>query len=394
MDKDLHIAELIAKKHREGLGPAEQAELDSWLNEDPVNREIFELTGDPGRQREKLDTYALFDQDKAASRLEDELFGKKTVRLNARTFLRYAATLLLPMLMIGGAAWWFLGNSKKDLIAEIDTHISPGNEKAVLVLSDGSQIALDTKSLTEEFIEGDAIIQGEDNTLRYQTEAGEEGSKTLVYNELITPKGGSYQLSLADGSRIWLNAGSSLRFPVSFHDSVRRVYLEGEAYFEVQPSSKAFLVQSGALETRVLGTSFNIAAYQDDDLIQTTLVEGKVLISGKAESGSLQKLFLDPNEQAQWEVNSAKLTRSEVDASGYTSWVRGKLEFHQESLEQVMKRLSRWYDFEYQFENEAARELCFSARLDRSARISEILDMLAMTTEVRFEYKANKILVY
>ena len=394
MDKDLHIAELIARKHRGGLDPAEQAELDSWLKKDPANRELFERTGDPDRQREKLDTYALFDQDKAASRLEDELFGKKTVRLSATTFLRFAATILLPMLILGGAAWWILGNTNKDLMAEIDTHIGPGKEKAVLVLSDGSQIVLDTKSLTEELLEGDAIIQGEDNTLHYRSEAGAEGSKALVYNKLITPKGGSYQLTLSDGSRVWLNAGSSLRFPVSFHDSVRSIYLEGEAYFEVHPSSQAFVVHSGTLETRVLGTSFNISAYQDDNMIQTTLVEGKVLISGKAESGKLEELFLEPNEQALWETDSGKLTSTEVDASGYTSWVKGKLEFHQESLEQVMKRLSRWYDFEYQFENEAARDLNFSARLDRSARISDILDMLAMTTEVRFEYKGKKILVY
>ena len=394
MDKELHIAELIARKHRGELDPEGQRELDLWLKEDPAHRELFERTGDPRHQREKLSTYALFDQDKAASRLEEELFAKKTVRLNTQTLLRYAATILLPMLILGGAAWWILGNANRDLMAEIDTHISPGTGEAVLVLSDGSRIELDTLSLTEELVESDAVIRGADRTLLYQTEAGSESKKEMVYNELITPKGGSYQLALADGSRVWLNAGSSLRFPVSFHDSVRRIFLEGEAYFEVNPSTQAFIVHSGDLEIRVLGTSFNVSSYLDDAFIQTTLVEGKVLVRGTSEEGNPGQLILAPNEQAVLQLETGQLSSTQVDASGYASWKDGKLEFHHESLDQVMKRLSRWYDFEYHFENEAARQLSFSARLERSARISDILDMLALTTDVRFEYRDEKIVVY
>ena len=153
-------------------------------------------------------------------------------------------------------------------------------------------------------------------------------------------------------------------------------------------------MSSGDLETQVLGTSFNISAYKDDAHIRTTLIEGKVQVSGKGESGSPMQLILAPNEQAVMELNSGKLSSTEVDAAGYASWIQGKMEFHRESLDVVMKRLSRWYDFEYRFENETARELSFSARLDKSTPISDILDMLAQTTDVSFEYRAGMIVVY
>lgn len=394
MNRDLHIAELIARKHRGELDPEGQRELDSWLEEDPAHRELLERTGDPRQQREKLETYALFDQEKAASRLEEALFPTKTVRLNTSTFLRYAATIVLPLLILGGAAWWILGNGHRDLLADIDTHIGPGTGEAVLVLSDGSRIELETESLAGTLQEGDATIRGEERTILYQSEVKEDSREPLIYNELITPRGGSYQLRLADGSRVWLNAGSSIRFPVSFHDSIRRIYLDGEAFFEVRPSDRAFIVQSGDTETRVLGTSFNISAYPDDAFIQTTLVEGKVRVTGTDKSGKLEQLDLSPDEQAIWEVETGQLSSTGVDASGYASWVEGKMEFHHETLEQVMKRLSRWYDFEYRFENESARELSFSARLERSAQISDILEMLSLTTDVRFEYRGGRILIY
>ncbi len=163
-------------------------------------------------------------------------------------------------------------------MATIDTVIQPGSQKAILVLSDGATIEFDDDEPLTEMDQGDALIRNEKNTLFYSEKRKVGKSRKPVYNELKTPRGGGYNLTLGDGSMVWLNAGSSLRFPVSFTDSTRQVYLEGEAYFQVSHNGKPFIVTSGDMDVRVLGTSFNVLAYPDEQQLVTTLVEGSVRI--------------------------------------------------------------------------------------------------------------------
>lgn len=395
MDREGYIASLIARKHRGDLDEEGHRELERWLDENPGNPEILERTGDHRQQLDKLNVYRLFDSESVGSRLEEELFGRQTIRMSSSRILRFAAVILLPLLVLGGAAWWFLGRPGPELLAEIDTHIHPGQEKAVLVLSDGSMVELDPDVVLQEVEEGDAIISGDERGIRYRSRMRDGRNRPVMYNRLITPRGGSYSLVLADGSRVWLNAGSTLRFPVNFTDSTRRVYLEGEAYFEVEPGNIPFIVSSGDYHTRVLGTSFNVSAYEDDQFIRTTLVEGSVQVGVMDEvSGDLHSALLEPDQQALFHPDEGNLRVEDVVSAGYVSWVYGKMEFHQENLDEVLKRLSRWYDFEYTFENSEARTLQFSARLDRNTPVSEILEMLALTTEVRFQFDGKRIEVY
>ncbi len=163
-----------------------------------------------------------------------------------------------------------------------------------------------------------------------------------------------------------------------------RSILEGEAYFEVSHNGKPFIVSTADMDTRVLGTSFNISAYADDPEFKATLVEGKVMVG---------QMILAPNEQATYIHSTTEITKTEVNASTYISWMQGKMEFHNEDLEVVMKRLARWYDFKYEFENAGAKDFHFSARLDREESLSTILEMLEMTTDVKFEYRKNTIVV-
>jgi ferric-dicitrate binding protein FerR (iron transport regulator) len=295
------------------------------------------------------------------------------------------------VLIAGSLAIYLLRSPQEVLLADIDDHIKPGKQQAVLILSEGAEIdlseSLDMKAISEGYV----TIEREGNRLVYRSkDESETLSSGMLYNELRTPRGGSYQLQMEDGSSIYLNAGSSLKFQVSFQDSVREVYLEGEGYFEVAHDGKPFIVHAGQSHTRVLGTSFNISAYKDDPEIVTTLVEGRVQVEA---SGISSRLVLSPNEQAILKSATAELVKTEVDASGYVSWVNGKLEFHNETLDEVMKRLARWYDFEYIFENEAARDFHFSARLSRDVEISNILEMLEMTTSVVFTYEDGSIVI-
>jgi ferric-dicitrate binding protein FerR (iron transport regulator) len=394
MKDKLHIAELIARKIKGTILPDEQKELDSWIRENPENQKVFERATDPGKQLEKLEIYALFNKEKAWSQLEQKLFEPRTVRFTTQKILRYAAAIMLPLLIAGGFAIRYLNRPQALTMAEIDTVYTPGSQKAVLILSDGGTVELEEGMSLEELQEGDAKINILNSFLNYTSTDRSGRGSDMIYNELRTPRGGGYNLRLSDGTGVWLNAGSSIRFPVAFAGNSRQVFLEGEAYFEVSHNGEPFIVSTADMDVRVLGTSFNVSAYSDEDQFRTTLVEGKVSVELKAEEDALSKsLVLEPDHQAIYNRSESEILEVEVIAAQYTSWMRGKLEFHNESLEQVMKRLARWYDFEYDFENPEARDFHFSARLDKAENISTIMEMLEMTTDIKFELRDQKIVV-
>jgi len=394
MHEPFHIADLIVKKIRDSITPEELKDLKHWLSESAENQDLYDRVSDPKQQMDRMEVYRLFNQERAWGKLEDELFGTKTIRFTARKIMRYAAVILLPLLVGGGFAWWYLRAPSGDTFAEIDAAFQPGSQRAVLILSDGEELELEAGQATATLSDGDASIKNENMRISYSSEGRENRRAKSVFNELRTPRGGGYHLELSDGTKVWLNSGSSLKYPVSFRDSVRQVVLEGEAYFEVSHSGTPFIVSAGNMNTRVLGTSFNVEAFSDDPAFLTTLVEGKVSVELVEEgAGIVTGILLEPDQQAIFTKSTGEISKAEVDASGYTSWMNGKLEFHNETLETVMKTLARWYDFEYSFENAAARDFHFSARLDKEESISSILKMLEMTTDVEFEFRSNSIVV-
>ena len=394
MKENYHIADLIARKIKGIISPGEQEELDHWIKEDPENQLVYTRASDPKKQLDKLEIYGLFNKEKAWSGLENKLFETKTIRFTPQKIFRYAAAIMLPLLIAGGFAYRYLNRSAPQTIAEIDTVFQPGSQKAVLILADGGKVELNEGMAVADLQEGDARISIRNKLLSYTSTDQESLETEIIYNELKTPRGGGYKLQLADGTEVWLNAGSSIRFPVSFTEESRQVYLEGEAYFEVSHDGSPFTVSTANMDVRVLGTSFNISAYADEPLLKTTLVEGKVRVELKNQEDSpLNSLVLSPDQQAILNRSESALSAVEVNASLYTSWMQGKLEFHNESLDQVMLRLARWYDFEYEFENPEAKAFHFSARLNNGENISTIIEMLEMTTDVKFELRDQKIVV-
>ncbi len=394
MKENYHIADLIARKIKGIISPGEQEELDHWIKEDPENQLVYTRASDPKKQLDKLEIYGLFNKEKAWSGLENKLFETKTIRFTPQKIFRYAAAIMLPLLIAGGFAYRYLNRSAPQTIAEIDTVFQPGSQKAVLILADGGKVELNEGMAVADLQEGDARISIRNKLLSYTSTDQESMETEIIYNELKTPRGGGYKLQLADGTEVWLNAGSSIRFPVSFTEESRQVYLEGEAYFEVSHDGSPFTVSTANMDVRVLGTSFNISAYADEPLLKTTLVEGKVRVELKNQEDSpLNSLVLSPDQQAILNRSESALSAVEVNASLYTSWMQGKLEFHNESLDQVMLRLARWYDFEYEFENPEAKAFHFSARLNNGENISTIIEMLEMTTDVKFELRDQKIVV-
>lgn len=393
MENSFRISDLIAKKLKGILTDAEQDELDTWVNGSARNSAIYKNATDPQKQLAKLEMYTRFNKEKAWKSIEEELFSPKVILLFSAKFMKYAAAILIPLMLAGGVTYFFLNKEKEEPLTELNETIKPGVQKATLVLSNGESHILDTENTMSGFVEVDAQISTTADGLSYVAANGQSASfKAATYNELFTPKGGNFRLKLADGSTVWLNAESRLSFPVAFTDSTRHLFLEGEAYFEVAHNGSPFIVTSGEMDIRVMGTSFNVSAYPDDVAKKTTLVEGKVRVDVRKENEVIQG-FLTPNKQATVSTGESGISIADVDAAQYKSWVDGKFEFKNETLEQVMKKLARWYDFEYQFSNQSAKNFHFSGRLDNQEKISSIFKMLEMTTNVKFNLQENGIVV-
>ena len=394
MSTPYKIADLITKKIKGSITAQEQAELDLWLSDSQENRATYERALDQKEQLKKLDQYNSFKKEQVWENIEKELFpAPNVISLWSRKTLKYAAALLIPLMMASGAAYFFFNQKTEVPLATLDENVKPGVQKATLVLSNGESHILDHENAASSLTDADAKISNKNNALSYVAQNDATGGfKAAVYNDLITPKGGGYTLQLADGSMVWLNADSKLSFPVAFTDSTRHIYLEGEAYFEVAHNGSPFIVTSGEMDIRVMGTSFNVSAYANDKSKKTTLVEGKVRVDLR-NANSVSQEFLTPNKQAVVIGGKSKIVIADVDASQYNSWVDGKLEFNNETLEDVLKKLSRWYAFEYEFENQKAKDFHFSGRLDNQERISSILHMLEMTTSVKFEVADDKVVV-
>jgi len=259
-------------------------------------------------------------------------------------------------------------------------------------LADGARIDLEDKNVFSELEQGDIKVTNKQNSLLYKSLEKVKPKVAQIFNELITPLGGTYSITLSDATEVILNAGSTLRFPVDFTDSVRRVYLDGEAHFKVSHNGKPFIVACNDMDVGVLGTTFNVSAYNDEPEIKATLVEGKIMV-GWNDGDTAESKILKPNDQAILSKDDLSIEINEVNTSLYTSWIQGKFEFNKDNLEVVMKRLARWYDFEYEFKNNDAKNHHFTARINNDESISAILDMLEMTTDVKFEFRDDTLIV-
>ncbi len=263
----------------------------------------------------------------------------------------------------------------------------PGGNKAILTLADGTKVELDTASNGTVTKQGNITVIKLDGQLAYNVEGNL--AREAVYNTITTPKGGQYRLLLADGSKVWLNAASSLRFPTTFTSKERRVELTGEGYFEVAHNTeKPFYVSVREMDVKVLGTHFNINSYQDDEVIRTTLLEGSVFVSSKKIK---RAAVLKPGQQAL--LNGVQLdVKKDIDTEVIMAWKNGKFNFDGDNIQTVMRQLEKWYDVQVEYRGDITTEE-FVGVISRNVNLSEILNMLEKTNAVDFELKGKKIIV-
>lgn len=261
---------------------------------------------------------------------------------------------------------------------------APGGNKAILTLSNGTQIVLDSAGQGVLATQGGtAVIKSQQGQLEYKEEGTEEANAAMVYNTLRTPRGGQYMIVLPDGTKVWLNSQSSLQFPAVFNGSERRVELTGEAYFEVaRNKQKPFHVISGGADITVLGTHFNVMAYTNEPQMATTLLEGSVKVSrgGRSE-------VIKPGGQVLLSENGMAVRT--VDTDDAVAWKTGIFRFNNDSLKSIMRQIERWYDVQIDYASMPDKE--YSGMVRRSSHLSEVLKMLEVAGQVRFTIEGRTV---
>lgn len=317
--------------------------------------------------------------------------NSKGILVRLKNYRLAAAAILL--LVFGSFVFIYYKKQNNVLITNTITKslphhdVAPGGDKAVLTLADGSTIVLDSAGngiLANQ--SGTKVIKKEDGQLLYSNSAAE--SSEMAYNLLTTPRGGQYKITLPDGSKVWLNAASSLKYPIAFSGKERKVEITGEAYFEIaKDATKPFKVNFNSIEVEVLGTHFNIKAYSDEESINTTLLEGKVKVS----IGNETKQLL-PGQQVQIKSASNIKLLNDVDLEETVAWKDGNFQFENTSIQDVMRQLSRWYDVEISYRGTVNKH--FVGNISRDVKLSQVLSMLQQTSEVKFVIDGKKIIVY
>ena len=322
--------------------------------------------------------------------------NRPRVRFLANNWLRYAAAIVI---ILAGAGYFFLRSpAKKQGVAILGTSsqkdIEPASNKATLILSNGKIVILDSISNGELALENNArIVKKDDGEVEYQFfEQTENSLRPFSMNTMKTPRGGQYRLVLPDGTKVWLNAASSITFPTVFTGTQRDVRITGEAYFEVtKNASKPFIVNINEnTSVQVIGTSFNINAYPNDAFTSTTLIEGKVKVL--VDKGA-HAVTLEPGERANTTGNGILKVDKNIDAEEDIAWKKGFFQFTSTPLSKIMKQLERWYDVEFNYSDSSLATSSYTGNISRNVGISQVLNMLTRAGDIRFTIDNKKISV-
>lgn len=380
-----HIVKLLLTEKERALTEEEQLILNNWLKEDEGNQILYNRLKDEANISEKLKSLSEFNKDEAFARFVELTKTHKTRNIY-REVLKYAA-ILIPFIF---AVWFIFQNNKIEHETKIaSTEIHPGTSKAILKLSDGTIVNLEEeKELVAEF--DGTTISNTNKEIIYNPSGKKVKSRKLQYNIIEIPRGGEYQLILSDGTKVWLNSGTTIKYPITFAANSRDVYLEeGEAFFEVTENQESpFIVHTSKMNVNVLGTSFNVRAYSLENQLATTLVTGKVLIN-QSENG--KEYTLIPSEQAI--LSDEEIDIISVDVDRFIAWKNGRILFEENTLEEIFNDLSRWYNIDVDYASSEVKNLRFSVDVKRYDELVEILEILELTKKVKFKIDENSVII-
>jgi len=385
----LAISEVIVRKLRGGeLSDEEEKKLSDWISSSGRNRLLYNRIKDSENFDQRNELIRQINTEGAWLRYKQKISVSPDRKRSIRWW-QYAAIIFVPVFLV--ILFQLTQQERKhDPVQIAKEQIVPGSKNAILVLGSGKSINLErSDSLDIQEEDGTRIVK-DDQLLSYHQPVGETDMK-VPDNTLIIPRGCEYSLVLSDSTRVYLNAMSKLVFPVSFSKGTREVSLEGEACFLVKKDEgRPFIVNVNGMRIEVLGTTFNVNAYKDQGNVVTTLVEGKVRLFTGADHSD--EYILSPDDQAVFNASSGgEVQIRQVNASNYIQWIDGVYVFDQQSLGEIMQTLSRWYDFNYWFEQQELEHIRFKGGLSKYESIDPILEIIESTGKVRVTVKGKNI---
>lgn len=400
MPEILDIEDLILQYLKGELTEEGKEKLQSWISQSVENRLMFDRFTDKKVLRAELLNYRKYTTEETSAelkRLEAQLGPASGIGgiKNKISWQRYTVAAAVLIFVFGATFLLIFKNRVTDEITQktVSTgqsknSILPGREKARLVLDDGTIILLDSAKNGELAIQGNTAVVNDNGRLTYQSNLQNHSGKVL-YNLLETQRGEMYETALSDGSKVWINAQSALRFPVAFSGKERVVELKGEAYFEVSPNpGKPFKVFVEGKTVEVLGTDFSIKAYRDEQFLKTSLIEGKVKVSAKQ-----KKQILLPGQQLLVDQNENFTLRDNLEIQGEIAWTRGYFYFDNEHLYTIMRTISRWYSVDVEY-HEVQPMGVFAGHISRKIPLADVLNNISGMVPVSFEIVDGKVHVY
>ena len=379
------IPRLIASDLQGEITPEEKVRLEGWIRENEKNREVYERLR-AGRERSRRREVVRELNKRAAWERVNKATGGGRLFPMVKV-MKYAAGIVLPLLCVG-VAFHFLGKKEKTIVAKVENvvEIKPGEMKAELELAGGERLLLGGNLQDSLTNENGVDILKDGQGISYQGES--VGKEELAYNTLKVPRGGEFKVKLQDGTVVYVNSASRLRYPVKFTGEERRVYLSGEAYFEVEKNEgMPFVVEMEEGEIKVLGTQFNARSYKEEKQQLTTLVAGKVLLTSKQG----KSVELTPGDQGV--MGEKGISKGKVDVYPYTAWKDGNFVFRKQRLEDIMNIVERWYDVKVVFVDDWCREVSFSGNVWRYDGFNKLMEMLEVAGSVKFNIKDNVIYI-
>lgn len=378
------------------MGIASQEERDilgEWLDENEENRQLYKniIRGKCIARRLRWEDEIY--QTTNFKRVYREVYKRLgEPRGRRKLFVRISAGVAAACLCGVMLTWYYYSDVKVNVPSEVKRElavVNPKVEKVMLVLEDGKQIGLESHVLDDVNVVQATLI-GEKGRLSYELKQDSIPEKEIKH-KIYTIIGGDYSLVLSDGTRVWLNAESELEYPVRFVGDERVVRLKGEAYFEVsRDTSKPFVVETGETRTRVLGTSFNISAYDNEEVVYTTLLSGKVEVSSCGDEGQpIRSVMLKPGMQSGWQREKGKFTLKKVDVEDVVAWRYGVFVFNEDDIEVVTRMLSRWYEVKFEFDGKRVGHHTFSGKMSKDEKLESILKMLTLAGGPEFKVEGK-----
>ncbi|MDY4042352.1 MAG: DUF4974 domain-containing protein [Marinifilaceae bacterium] len=387
MDKEKYeITRLISLYMVGEISREEMDRLMGWVEMSDANRAFFQKVSGDDAWKERYARYRKIDEKAAFTRFERRIKGR---RVYFRQWIGYAAAVCL---VIGLVTWFWTGKDESKQPMVVAESIQPGEMKATLKLSTGEEIRLDGKTEETVSTEGSMQVRNTNDGIIYEQQdtLSGNGRDENRFNTLKTSRGGEYSVILSDGTVVYLNSASELRYPVQFNERERVVYFSGEGYFEVAKDKKRpFHVVVDDMRIRVYGTKFNVNTFKETG-VQTVLLEGSVGISVK---GKQEEYRLKPSQMAEFNRKDLSVEVKDVNPESFVAWKAGFFAFDEESLEEIMNTLARWYDVEVFYVNNDLKNLHFTGHLKRYDQITTILKAIESAVNVKFSVKGRTISV-